>query len=101
LTQPEQRQARLLLARAAVRSGRKQRALHELDRLKCESPADWEVHFDLGLLHDPAQPDLSRRHFRLADALEPDMPVSARVVRLETLLDEGRPRRLWFAARWR
>jgi hypothetical protein len=91
LTEPEQRQARLLLPRAAVRSGRTQRALHELDQLKCESPTDWEVHFDLGLLHDAPDPGLSRRHFRLADALEPDMPVGARVVRLETLIDDGAP----------
>lgn len=89
LTPSEQRQARLLLVRAAVRSGRSERALHELDRLKCEDPADWEVHFDLGLMHEASDPDLSRRHFRLADALEPNMPLGAWAVRLETLLDEG------------
>ncbi|MBM6583909.1 glycosyltransferase family 2 protein [Microvirga sp. BT689] len=89
LMPPEQRQAHLLLARAAVRSGRRERARHELDRLKCEDPADWEVHFDLGLLHEASEPDLSRRHFRLADALEPHMPVGAWAVRLETLLDAG------------
>lgn len=89
LTELEQRQVRLLLPRAAARSGRWQCALHELDRLKCEDPAEWEVHFDLGLLHDGSDPGLSRQHFRLADALEPHMPVGARVARLEALLDEG------------
>jgi hypothetical protein len=85
----EQEETRRTLVAAAVRAGRRDRAIADLTTLARERPADWWPRFQLGLLATDETAE-RRLQFRTALALNPRAPFAEAAVMLEGLVDDGR-----------
>ncbi|GAB5377991.1 MAG: hypothetical protein AcusKO_44530 [Acuticoccus sp.] len=85
----EQHATRLLLARAALYSGRKKRAADVARHAMTDDPLDWHCYFQLGQILTETSPENAHFYFRIVDALEPDLPDRERQALIERYLDRG------------